>query len=130
MYAGTTPPAGWLLCDGASVSRTTYANLFAAIGTTYGGTGTVFNLPDLRGVFLRGLDNGRGVDPGRTLGTQQADAFKAHNHTINADDGGFNAGTITVSGTDRSVVYTPPTSTVGGSETRPVNVAMQFIIKT
>ena len=52
MYAGTTPPDGWLLCDGSAVSRTTYAALFAVIGTTYGaGDGsTTFNLPDLRGL--------------------------------------------------------------------------------
>ena len=50
MYAGATAPSGWLLCDGSAVSRTTYANLFAAIGTTYGtGDGsTTFNLPDLK----------------------------------------------------------------------------------
>jgi microcystin-dependent protein len=130
MYAGATAPTGWLLCDGASVSTTTYAALFTAIGYTYGGASGSFNLPDLRGQFLRGLDNGRGLDPGRTLGSAQTDAFKSHNHTINADNGGFNAGTITVSGTDRSMVYTPPTSFTGGTETRPVNVAINFVIKT
>lgn len=66
-------PAGWLKADGTAVSRTTYADLFAAIGTTYGvGDGsTTFNLPELRGEFLRGLDDGRGIDAGRTLGTFQ-----------------------------------------------------------
>jgi prepilin-type N-terminal cleavage/methylation domain-containing protein len=66
-------PSGWLLCDGHAVLRTTYPALFSAIGTTYGaGDGsTTFNLPDLRGEFIRGFDNGRGVDSGRTLGSWQ-----------------------------------------------------------
>lgn len=65
-YAATTPPAGWLLCDGAPVSRNQYAVLFAAIGTAHGtGDGaTTFNLPDYRGRFLRGVDRGVGRDPG------------------------------------------------------------------
>ena len=72
-YYGTTPPAHTLACNGAAISRTDYAELFAVIGTTAGaGDGsTTFNVPDLRGVFIRGLDNGRGLDPGRALGTFQ-----------------------------------------------------------
>ena len=68
--AGSAAPAGWLKANGAEVSRTTYAPLFAAIGTRYGaGNGTsTFNLPDLRGEFVRGWDDGRGVDVGRALG--------------------------------------------------------------
>jgi microcystin-dependent protein len=58
-YAASTAPTGWLLCDGSAVSRTTYATLFAAISTTWGtGDGsTTFNVPDLRGQFLRGFDS-------------------------------------------------------------------------
>jgi microcystin-dependent protein len=58
-YASSTTPSGWLLCDGSAVSRTTYADLFAAISTTWGtGDGsTTFNVPDLRGQFLRGYDS-------------------------------------------------------------------------
>lgn len=81
-FAGTTAPSGWLLCYGQAVSRTTYANLFAVIGTTYGaGDGsTTFNLPDLRGRVTAGKDDmggtaasrlttgGAGLD-GTTLGT-------------------------------------------------------------
>ncbi len=48
-YAGGTVPSGWLLCDGSSVSQATYPSLYSAIGTTYGGGGGNFNLPDLRG---------------------------------------------------------------------------------
>lgn len=77
-FARTTPPSGWLKANGAAVSRTTYAALFAAIRTTFGaGDGrTTFNLPDLRGEFLRGLDDGRNIDRGRRLGTAQGDAIR------------------------------------------------------
>lgn len=66
-FAGSAAPTGWLLCAGQAVSRSTYADLFAAIGTTYGtGDGsTTFNLPDLRGRIPVGLDNMNGVDAGR-----------------------------------------------------------------
>lgn len=83
-FARATAPTGWLKCNGQAVSRTTYANLFAAIGTTFGtGNGsTTFNVPDLRGEFLRGLDDGRGIDTGRAIGTSQSDQNKQHNHGI------------------------------------------------
>lgn len=72
-FAGSSAPDGWLVCDGAAVSRTTYAALFEQIGTVFGaGDGVAtFNLPDLRGEFVRGLDSGRGVDAARVLGTAQ-----------------------------------------------------------
>ena len=77
-FARTTPPSVWLKANGAAVSRTTYAALFAAIGTTFGaGDGrTTFNLPDLRGEFIRGLDDGRNIDRERRLGTAQGDAIR------------------------------------------------------
>lgn len=77
-FAGQTAPTGWLKANGAAVSRTNYAALFAAIGTTYGtGDGrTTFNLPDLRGEFVRGWDDGRGIDSGRALGSAQGDAIR------------------------------------------------------
>jgi microcystin-dependent protein len=83
-YAGSTAPAGWLKANGAAISRTAYAALFAAIGTVHGaGDGsTTFNIPDLRGEFVRGLDDGRGVDTGRVLGSAQAGQNLAHNHAI------------------------------------------------
>ncbi len=72
-FARNTAPTGWLAADGSAVSRTTYAALFSAIGTTFGsGDGsTTFNLPDLRGEFIRGVDGGRGVDSGRAFGSFQ-----------------------------------------------------------
>lgn len=77
-FARTTPPNGWLKANGAAVSRTTYAALFSAIGTTFGaGDGrTTFNLPDLRGEFIRCLDDGRNIDNGRRLGSNQGDAIR------------------------------------------------------
>lgn len=77
-----TSPTGWLKANGAAVSRTTYAALFAAISTTYGaGDGSAtFNLPDFRGLFLRGLDDGRGIDSGRALGSFQDSQNLWHNH--------------------------------------------------
>jgi len=97
-YAGSTAPTGYLIADGSAVSRTTYANLFAAIGTMYGaGDGsTTFNLPNYNGQFLRGWDNGQGTDPNATsrtdrgdgttgdaVGTKQANQTLAHNHSVN-----------------------------------------------
>lgn len=72
-YGGSSAPNGYLLCTGQAISRVDYADLFAAIGTAYGnGNGVnTFNVPDLRGEFLRGADSGRGVDSGRTLGSSQ-----------------------------------------------------------
>ena len=72
-FARTNAPTGWLKANGAAVSRTTYADLFAAIGTTFGAGNerTTFNLPDLRGEFVRGLDDGRGIDSSRVLGSWQ-----------------------------------------------------------
>jgi len=67
MYAGSTPPSGWLVCDGSNVSRSTYADLFAIVGTDFGNTGgggTTFNLPDFRGRMPVG--NGTGVGGGAT----------------------------------------------------------------
>ena len=95
-FAGQAAPAGWLKANGATLSRTAYAVLFAVIGTTYGADDgrSTFNLPDLRGEFLRGWDDGRGVDTGRALGSAQADTVRQHYHGIgfispNDDDGAF-----------------------------------------
>ena len=86
MFATTSPPTGYLKCNGAAVSRTTYAALFAVIGTTHGaGNGSsTFNVPDLRGEFVRGWDDSRGVDSGRNFGTAQGDNNKQHNHSASA----------------------------------------------
>ena len=78
-FAMTTPPTGWLECNGAAISRSTYATLFAAIGTVHGaGDGSsTFNLPDLRATFIRGFDNSRGIDTGRSFGDFQDQGIPA-----------------------------------------------------
>ena len=78
-FAMSSPPTGWLECNGATISRSTYATLFAAIGTTYGaGDGSsTFVLPDLRATFIRGFDNSRGVDSGRAFGSFQDQGLPA-----------------------------------------------------
>ncbi len=84
-HASTTLPSGYLECNGASISRTTYAALFSAIGTTWGSvSGTHFNLPDLRGEFVRGFDNSRGVDSGRSFASSQGSQYQQHNHSASA----------------------------------------------
>ncbi|MBX8625803.1 phage tail protein [Pseudomonas glycinae] len=85
-FAMFAAPVGWLKCNGAAVSRTTYKNLYARINTYYGeGDGTTtFNLPDLRGLFLRGYDDGRGLDPNRAFGVFQDMMIHSHAHTASA----------------------------------------------
>lgn len=129
-YARSTAPTGWLKANGAAVSRTVYADLFAAIGTTFGiGDGfNTFNLPDLRGEFLRGWDDGRGVDSGRTIGSYQADQLKAHTHQILMFESGDRNGNRPADASGPAD-YTAVTESTGGNETRPRNRAMLACIK-
>lgn len=128
-FAASTAPAGWIKANGAAISRTAYAALFAVIGTTHGaGDGaTTFNVPDLRGEFVRGLDDGRGVDTGRGIGTAQGDENKAHSHSVQAyaSGGGSGAGVYNSTSSASGTVVTTST----GSEARPRNVAMLACIK-
>ncbi len=153
-FSGRTAPAGWLKANGAAVSRTAYAALFAAIGTTYGaGDGrNTFNLPDIRAEFIRGWDDGRGVDTGRVFGSAQADAVRQHYHGIgfispNNDDGAFVVRNWTtaeqhnlqfINGNGNSAIRTLSASSNLGTtnaiddaagETRSRNVAQLAIIK-
>jgi microcystin-dependent protein len=156
-----TAPAGYLECDGAAVSRTTYARLFAVIAETYGnGNGTTtFNLPDLRGEFIRGWDNSAGTDPdaasrtdrgdattGDNVGTKQASAFALHGHPYRTSTGttpkanvlgGLSTDEDGTTANQAAFTGTPSDSAgeqIGGSgastETRPTNVGMMWIIKT
>jgi phage-related tail fiber protein len=137
-FAMSTAPTGWLECDGSAVSRTTYSDLFAALSTTHGvGDGsTTFNVPDLRGEFIRGWDNGRGVDSGRAFGSTQTDQFQGHEHTDRWVSGSpygiansgiaafaYNSGPTTgiVTGSNGTPRY--------GDETRPRNIAMMYCVK-
>jgi hypothetical protein len=84
-------------------------------------------VPDLRGEFLRGWDDGRGVDSGRSFGSAQADEFKSHSHSIytNGQSGGMGGGGFPVYYSPR----TRSTDLTGGTETRPRNVALLACIK-
>ena len=156
-FAMASAPTGWLKANGVAVSRTTYAALFASIGTTWGaGDGsTTFNLPDLRGEFARGLDDGRGVDTGRAMGSAQAAAMLDHTHTGTTSTAGahnhgatipqhsgdsdrgdrpsnFSIDTPNALPTDGAHTHTITTgnpSAGGGNETRPRNVALLACIK-
>ena len=172
--AVATVPSGYLECNGNAVSRTTYAALFAIIGTAYGtGNGSsTFNLPDLRGEFVRGFDNGRNADTGRSIASSQGASNASHDHSISLSGttstksltgnvsrisetfagagqatgvfskGGNNDAPLTPGGPDSSptgsfnfdashdhTFSAAGTSGSQGSEARPRNVAMMYIIK-
>lgn len=154
-FARNTAPSGWLKCNGAAVSRTTYASLFAAIGTTFGaGDGiNTFNLPEMRGEFPRGWDDGRGVDTGRAFGSGQGFATQSHNHYLPTgsstpiarkyaiSDSSFAAELPNVGAETDIENTTYPnanysngtlTGNIGtfATETRPRNVALLYCIKT
>lgn len=137
-----TVPARYLEADGDIVSRVSFATLFAAIGTAYGpGDGsTTFQLPDLRGTFLRGWDHGAGEDPdagartdrgdgtaGDNVGTRQIDEFKEHHHRYSHMRTLY--GPDAQAGPDHRSVSTN-TDDTGGSETRPKNVTVMYCIFT
>ena len=130
-----TPPEGWLVCDGSAVSRTDYADLYAAIGTVWGHGDQIatFNLPDLRGEFVRGFDAGRGVDADRVFASYQDDETKAHSHSNNGQTGVINTYGDThpyrLALAGSGTFAAGETGEFGGVETRPRNVAMTYAIK-
>lgn len=130
-FSAATAPDSWLACDGQAVSRAEYDVLFARIGTTYGaGNGsTTFNVPDLRGEFIRGWDGGRGVDAGRTFGSAQADEIKSHTHLLGSSTLGGSTYAETGDATGSDSGSGKGTFPTGGTETRPRNVAMLPCIK-
>jgi phage-related tail fiber protein len=141
-FAMPTPPTGWLVCDGTAISRTEYADLFATIGTLWGQGDQVstFNLPDLRGEFVRGFDAGRGVDAGRVFGAAQDTAtnrlaqVEMHNDGAETplitipQDGSWSDRTMNIDdlsgGNNRALRFR-----LTGDETRPRNIAMIYAIK-
>ena len=169
--AVATVPTGYKECNGDAVSRTTFSALFAVIGTQYGaGDGSsTFNLPDLRGEFVRGFDNGKGTDSGRSIGQFQAEDNKAHNHSasssstqsqsshnhqynishvttasvtqrtagiadqrmclIDITGASHPAGTTRTANANLGGISTTTTIANAGSENRPRNIAMMYIIK-
>ncbi|MEQ1734396.1 MAG: tail fiber protein, partial [Bacteroidia bacterium] len=135
IFPYTSIPTDYLECNGSAVSRSTYSAFFAKIGTTYGaGNGsTTFNLPDLRGEFVRGYDNGRGADAARVMGSNQLDDFKSHDHLSNVDALDLSqANSVNGATQGRMAPYARTPTNVGltgGAETRPRNVAMVYAIK-
>jgi microcystin-dependent protein len=143
-FAASAAPSGWLECNGALVSRTTFADLFAEIGTDYGaGDGsTTFALPDLRGEFIRGWDNGRGVDAGRTRGSAQSSqaaslrdfetrfsgSASANTGPADVPDNGVNSSWRQTGRDDGTTVEIRMRN--WERETRPRNVALLPCIKT
>lgn len=148
-YAQNAIPADFLECNAAPVSRVTYSALFAVIGTTYGaGDGsTTFNLPELRGRFIRGHNSsGSGQDPSRTFGSAQVDSLQGHSHSpritgapvYSAASSGSGANNV-INDNDRSIggaqwLSSGPEDNGFGiprtaSETRPYNLAMKYCIR-
>jgi len=128
-------PTGYRLlrCNGAAYSRAVYADLFAAIGTTYGaGDGVyTFNVPEARAEFPRYADDGRGIDASRQVGSKQGQDIQSHNHVINlkrdrspGSPGNAVYGDEPFYGEDNLT-----TNSVGGSETRPRNIAWLACIR-
>ncbi|MGS0170888.1 phage tail protein [Escherichia coli] len=127
-WPSATPPTGWLKCNGAAFSAEEYPELAKAYPTN--------KLPDLRGEFIRGWDDGRGVDNGRGLLSTQNDEFKSHSHNFDRTwglssfdpTGGYDLVSADASG--KVVNFdTRPTVEVGGSETRPRNIAFNYIVR-
>jgi microcystin-dependent protein len=147
-FGGTNIPTGWLLCDGSPVSNLQYPQLFSAVGTSWGsgtqGSTNNFNLPDLRGLFLRGVDSTGINDPdfqSRTnaagvqnanVGSLHADMFKSHTHPAadSGPTGAIGSGTLHVLETPPFSLSTSPLiGYAGGNETRPKNAYVNYIIK-
>ncbi|TAG59470.1 MAG: tail fiber protein [Cytophagales bacterium] len=167
-------PLGYLICDGTLYNRADYLELSNILGSAWGGSATQFNVPDMRGLFVRGVDETAGRDDdkatrtvvnvggntGNTVGTLQLEETKAHNHTAsnagahthNSNVNGTNIGVAVMDGTNTagsldnstgeinnraigaltinsSGDHTHTISSTGGTETRPENVSVYYIIK-
>lgn len=140
MWPTTTAPTGWVICNGALLNAVAYPVLFSVIGYTFGGSGGFFRVPDARGRFPRGYSDASGLDPdaasrtamntggntGNNIGSVQDDAFEAHTHDVSqVVSSGSDGGSLLESGSATSQA----TSSTGGSETRPKNFYINFIIR-
>ena len=145
MFAGSTAPTGYLLCDGSAVSRTTYSKLFTAIGTTYGsGDGsTTFNVPNVKGKVPVGRDSGDtsfdtlGETGGEKTHILTVAEMPAHKHKFgytggNTDASGFPYSAGKAIGHDPSNVYSETTSTGGDGSHNNLQpyIVFNYIIKT
>jgi microcystin-dependent protein len=135
-FAMSSAPTGWLEANGQEVSRSTYSSLFSAIGVTYGAgnTTTTFNVPDLRGYFVRGFGTNNDGTVSGNFGEKQDDDIKPHTHTMaagqqNGTSSGCGIDNVFQKGQDNAC-GTNTTSSSGATETRPKNIAMLYCIKT
>ena len=145
-FASNSAPTGYLKANGAAISRASYATLFTAIGTTFGaGNGsTTFNLPDLRGEFIRGWDDGRGTDAARIFGSSQVSQNLSHDHGLKTEAGTPGYGELVFPdypsspwverqlGNANDYAYAGfrvATFASGGNESRPRNIALLACIK-
>lgn len=131
-HFGQTPPANHLVADGRAVSRATYAALFAVIGVVFGvGDGSsTFNLPNMLGMFARGWNGtASGIDANRVFGSVQLDDFKSHTHTFVAAVNGSGGDRNMSTGAAFNIAANLVTNATGGTETRPVNIAVLPCIK-
>lgn len=144
-WAGDVAPTGWLICDGTAVSRTTYSTLYALVGNRFGqgNNTTTFNVPDLRGRFLRGADGGSARDPeaasrtamntggatGSNVGSVQNDDFAWTELRFRYGTDPSGGGLIPFGGNISTGTVTPTVPGKTGQETRPKNAYTNFIIK-
>jgi microcystin-dependent protein len=149
MHAGAAAPTGYVLCNGASYNTTTQAALFAAIGYVFGGSGVNFNVPNIQGIFVRGV--GSQIVGGKTyagaLGNLENDQFAAHTHSVYGGNSGGTASALANGVSDgvagsvnpggQGYYLTAPASgqnflqnSGAGTETQPANIALNYIIKT
>lgn len=158
MFGGASAPTGYLLCDGSSYLQSDFPNLFSAIGVAYGSAdGTHFNVPDFRGVFPRGVTGASSNDPnassrtaantggntGNNVGSFQASDLLSHNHQIaqqtgrdgpNTSGNNLDGNAFMVDSLITGISGPATTSLVAGGgpgdETRPINLYVNFIVKT
>ena len=147
MFTVSGVPAGWLECDGSDISINDYGVLYGVIGQNYTTSTLIdkttrFQIPDMRGLFVRGWDHGKDVDTGRSLGTTQDDAMQPISGSIVTQsgnsqakgafglgtniDGGFNG----AGNPNDTITFDSSNVTRTASETRPKNIALVYCIKT
>ncbi|PHM38601.1 phage tail protein [Xenorhabdus innexi] len=115
----TTPPKGWLICNGGWFDKARYPQLALAYPSG--------RLPDLRGEFIRGLDAGRNVDYGRRILSWQNFAIQSHSHNIEINDAGSASSYVGRGNWTRQGSVN--TGAFGSNETRPRNIAFLYIVR-